>query len=220
MAVSRRPPPGSCYVPWPAETSRGIASTLFKWMSPWLPPDTRIETSPICASACWSVPRCAGADSFHAGGSDRSAIRSRTLRRYASRDCRLSAGYRPRSPGTRADGHTASLVPGDPVLDVTESDVALTGVYQGKRRMTLTYPIINRSRRILWLVNGSEKVGMLGRLLAGDPSIPAGRVWRDHALVVADRAAAGTPLPAAARPGELGVSVALGKTWGSKGIVR
>ncbi len=122
--------------------------------------------------------------------------------------------------GLGPDGHTASLVPGDPVLDVTESDVALTGVYQGKRRMTLTYPIINRARRILWLVTGSEKVGMLERLLAGDPSIPAGRVRRDLAAVVADRAAAGTPLPAAARPGELGVSVALGRTSGSKGIVR
>ena len=105
--------------------------------------------------------------------------------------------------GLGPDGHTASLVPGDPVLDVTESDVALTGVYQGRRRMTLTYPIINRSRRILWLADGSEKVEMFGRLLAGDLSIPAGRVRRDHALVVADRAAAGTPLPPPARQGEL-----------------
>ena len=47
------------------------------------------------------------------------------------------------------DGHTASLVPGDPVLDVTDAAVALTGVYQGRRRMTLTYPPINRARRIL-----------------------------------------------------------------------
>ena len=68
--------------------------------------------------------------------------------------------------GLGPDGHTASLVPGDPVLDVTDADVALTGVYQGRRRMTLTYPIINRSRRILWLVTGSEKVGMLALPLA------------------------------------------------------
>jgi 6-phosphogluconolactonase len=93
--------------------------------------------------------------------------------------------------GLGPDGHTASLVPGDPVLDVTDADVALTGVYQGRRRMTLTYPLINRSRRILWLVTGGEKVGMLRRLRDGDPSIPAGRVRRDGALVVADRAAAG-----------------------------
>jgi len=100
--------------------------------------------------------------------------------------------------GLGPDGHTASLVPGDPVLDVTDADVALTGVYQGRRRMTLTYPIINRSRRILWLVTGSEKVGMVARLRDGDQSIPAGRVRRDQALVVADREAAGKPGPAPA----------------------
>ena len=91
--------------------------------------------------------------------------------------------------GLGADGHTASLVPGDPVLDVIDADVALTGVYQGRRRMTLTYPIINRSRRVLWLVTGSDKAGMLVRLRDGDLSIPAGRVRRDYALVLADRAA-------------------------------
>jgi len=93
--------------------------------------------------------------------------------------------------GLGPDGHTASLVPGDPVRDVTDSDVALTGIYQNRRRMTLTYPILNRCRRVLWLVTGSEKAGMLARLQAGDASIPAGRVSRDHALVLADRAAAG-----------------------------
>jgi 6-phosphogluconolactonase len=92
--------------------------------------------------------------------------------------------------GLGPDGHTASLVPGDPVLDVTGADVALTGVYQGRPRMTLTYPILNRSRRVLWLVTGSEKVGMLARLRDGDVSIPAGRVRRDRALVLADQAAA------------------------------
>jgi 6-phosphogluconolactonase len=92
--------------------------------------------------------------------------------------------------GLGPDGHTASLVPGDPVLEVTDADVALTGVYQGKRRMTLTYLIINRARRILWLVTGSEKAGPLVRLRDADPSIPAGRVHQDRALVLADRAAA------------------------------
>jgi 6-phosphogluconolactonase len=93
--------------------------------------------------------------------------------------------------GLGPDGHTASLVPGDPVLNVTDRDVALTGVYQGRRRMTLTYPIINRARRILWLVTGKDKVTALARLCAGDVSIPAGRIQRDNALVLADRAAAG-----------------------------
>ena len=92
--------------------------------------------------------------------------------------------------GLGPDGHTASLVPGDPVLNVSDKDVALTGVYQGRRRMTLTYPIINRSRRILWLVTGSDKAGPLVRLHNADPSIPAGRVRQDQALVLADRAAA------------------------------
>ncbi|MDT8443552.1 MAG: 6-phosphogluconolactonase [Desulfuromonadales bacterium] len=93
--------------------------------------------------------------------------------------------------GLGADGHTASLVPGDSVLDVTGSDVAPTGVYQGRRRMTLTYPLLNRSRQILWIVTGREKAGMFSRLCAGDLSIPAGRVNRRQALVLADCAAAG-----------------------------
>lgn len=78
--------------------------------------------------------------------------------------------------GLGPDGHTASLIPGDPVLNITDTDVAVTGVYQGRRRMTLTYPILNRSRRILWLVTGSDKAGPLVRLRDADPSIPAGRV--------------------------------------------
>ena len=93
--------------------------------------------------------------------------------------------------GLGPDGHTASLVPGDPVLGVTDVDVALTGLYQGRRRMTLTYPMLDRSRRILWVVTGGEKVAMLARLRDGDRSIPAGRVRRERALVLADRAAAG-----------------------------
>ena len=92
--------------------------------------------------------------------------------------------------GMGPDGHTASLVPGDPVLDITDADVGLTGVYMGRRRMTLTYPVLNRSRHILWLMTGSDKVAMLPRLLEGDTTIPAGRISRDQAVVLADRAAA------------------------------
>lgn len=91
--------------------------------------------------------------------------------------------------GLGSDGHTASLVPGDPVLEVADRDVALTGVYMNRRRMTLTYPILNRSRRILWLVTGADKAGMLTRLRAADTSIPAGRVRQADALVLADGAA-------------------------------
>ena len=93
--------------------------------------------------------------------------------------------------GLGPDGHTASLVPGDPVLNVTDSDVALTGLYQGRRRMTLTYPILNRARSILWLVTGKDKAAALARLREGDVTIPAGRIQRDNALVLADQAAAG-----------------------------
>ena len=92
--------------------------------------------------------------------------------------------------GLGPDGHTASLVPGDAALDVADADVVLSGPYQGRRRMTLTYPILNRARRILWLVTGGEKAGMLARTVRGDPSIPAGRVRRQEALFVVDRAAA------------------------------
>ncbi|HEY1859056.1 MAG TPA: 6-phosphogluconolactonase, partial [Gemmataceae bacterium] len=93
--------------------------------------------------------------------------------------------------GLGPDGHTASLVPGDPVLNVNDVDVAITGTYQGRQRMTLTYPVINRSRKVLWVVTGAEKVPMLHRLVDGDESIPAGRVRREHAIVLADEAAAG-----------------------------
>ena len=93
--------------------------------------------------------------------------------------------------GLGPDGHTASLVPGDPALAISDTDVAVTGIYQGRRRMTLTYPVLNRARRILWVVTGAEKADMLLRLRAGDESIPAGRVRREQALVLADQAAAG-----------------------------
>jgi len=88
--------------------------------------------------------------------------------------------------GLGPDGHTASLVPGDPVLEVRDADVAVTGPYVGHRRMTLTYPAIDRARRILWVVTGAEKAPVLPRLDAGDPAIPAGRVRADRAAILAD----------------------------------
>jgi 6-phosphogluconolactonase len=92
--------------------------------------------------------------------------------------------------GLGADGHTASLTPGDPVLRVLNATVAVTGAYHGRRRMTLTFPIINRSRRILWVVTGSEKASILRRFFEGDQSIPATHVCRERAIVIADEAAA------------------------------
>jgi 6-phosphogluconolactonase len=91
--------------------------------------------------------------------------------------------------GLGPDGHTASLIPGDSVLKVTDTDVALTGEYQRRRRMTLTYPMINRARRILWLATGSEKASALTRLRQGDLSIPAGQISQERAVIFADQAA-------------------------------
>jgi 6-phosphogluconolactonase len=93
--------------------------------------------------------------------------------------------------GLGEDGHTASLFPGDPALQDVDSDVAVTGLYKGRRRMTLTFPAIDRARCILWLVTGSGKSVPFKRLRAGDRSIPAGRVLRCRAVLLADAAAAG-----------------------------
>jgi 6-phosphogluconolactonase len=109
--------------------------------------------------------------------------------------------------GLGPDGHTASLVPGDPVLNVTDTDVAPTGEYQHRRRMTLTYPMISRARRILWLATGSEKAGMLARLRQGDQSIPAGKISQERAVIFAD------PAATEGLPAKLGETVLLeGKT--------
>ena len=93
--------------------------------------------------------------------------------------------------GMGADGHTASLVPGDPVLAEDHADVALTGPYQGRRRMTLTYPVLDRARTVLFVVTGADKAAMVARLVRRDPAIPAGRVTGQRALIMADAAAAG-----------------------------
>ena len=97
--------------------------------------------------------------------------------------------------GLGSDGHTASLIPGDPVLEVTAADVAPTGVYQGRRRMTLTYPRIARSRAVLWLVTGAEKRDAFARLLAHDRTIPAGRITNPDQVVFCDAAARPSPHP-------------------------
>ena len=90
-----------------------------------------------------------------------------------------------------ADGHTASLVPGDASLQVGDADVALSGPYQGHRRMTLTYPVLNRARGVLWLATGADKRAMVARLRSGDTGIPAGRVQAGHAWLLGDAAALG-----------------------------
>ena len=92
--------------------------------------------------------------------------------------------------GLGADGHTASLVPDDPVLDIVDRPVAVTGPYRGRRRMTLTYPVLDRARSLLFVVTGEEKADALSRLFQRDPAIPAARILSENILVIADRAAA------------------------------
>ena len=109
---------------------------------------------------------------------------ARTIARHA-RDGRLDLVHL----GLGEDGHTASLVPGDGALDVTDRDVTMAGPYQGRRRMTLTYPAIDRAAERMWVVTGASKAPMLVRLRAGDDTIPAGRVARRSSIVFADHAA-------------------------------
>ena len=103
------------------------------------------------------------------------------------------AGHPPRLDlvhlGLGPDGHTASLVPGSPLL-ATRDPVGVTGSYQGRRRMTLTLPVLSAAREVLWFVIGSEKAAMVRRLVDGDPTIPAGRVEASRALLLLDPSAA------------------------------
>jgi 6-phosphogluconolactonase len=92
--------------------------------------------------------------------------------------------------GLGPDGHTASLVPGDPVLEVYDAWVGVTESYQQYRRMTLTYPVLNGARAILFVVTGAEKAEALVRLSRKDPTIPAGRIRNANVTVLADRASA------------------------------
>lgn len=92
--------------------------------------------------------------------------------------------------GLGSDGHTASLLPGDAALAVADRTLALTSPYQGWRRLTLTLSVLNRARRVLWLVSGADKAAVLARFVAGDPALPACRVSRENALLLCDAASA------------------------------
>ena len=90
--------------------------------------------------------------------------------------------------GLGDDGHTASWPPGDPVVNAT-TDVAIVGPFNGRLRMTLTPPAVNRARWIVWLIAGASKAAVASRLLAGDPALPASRVRRTDATLLADTGA-------------------------------
>ncbi len=93
--------------------------------------------------------------------------------------------------GLGADGHTASLFPGDPALDASEASVVAVGTHAGFARITLTLPVINAARSIVWLVTGAGKADVLARLMQRGWPAPAGRVARREAVVYADRSAHG-----------------------------
>ncbi|KPK16574.1 MAG: hypothetical protein AMJ62_05090 [Myxococcales bacterium SG8_38] len=90
--------------------------------------------------------------------------------------------------GLGDDGHTASLVPGDPVLEVSDRLVAVTKPYRGHRRMTLTFPAFERAAKIVWIIAGSDKSAIVQRLFRADLTIPAGRIPQARAVVVTDAA--------------------------------
>lgn len=87
--------------------------------------------------------------------------------------------------GVGDDGHTASWPPGDTLVDAA-ADVAIIGPFNGRIRMTLTPPAVNRSRWIVWLIAGGAKAPVVPRLVAGDPALPASRVRRTAATLLAD----------------------------------
>src|SRR5580704_8423856 len=141
--------------------------------------ESLLEHAPLRPEQILAMP-------VEAGDLDRAAAEyAETLRRECGSPAVLDLVHL----GLGPDGHTASLVPGDPALNVGDKDVAVTGPYQGRRRMTLTYSAINRAREVLWVVTGAEKVQMLHRLLHRDTGIPAGRVACERSLVLADVAA-------------------------------
>ena len=93
--------------------------------------------------------------------------------------------------GLGADGHTASWPPGDPVIGIDDRDVGISLPYQGRVRLTLTRPAVNRARSVGFLVSGAAKAHALTGLLTGDPTVPATAVRTDHAVCFVDPPAAG-----------------------------
>ena len=91
--------------------------------------------------------------------------------------------------GVGDDGHTASWPPGDPVIDERDRTVTIVGPFNDFVRMTITPPVVDRARSVLFLIGGESKAAALDRLMAGDPALVATRALGPRTVVVADRAA-------------------------------
>jgi 6-phosphogluconolactonase len=143
-----------------------------------------VREGPLPAANLWSMP-VDDTDRITAAADYQAALEARFGRPLRFDLVQLGLG---------TDGHTASLVPDDPVLDVTDRDVAVTAPYQGLPRMTLTYPVLARARERLWLATGASKAARLAELLSGTGKTPAIRVARDHTTVIADTASAPSPV--------------------------
>ena len=142
--------------------------------------ESLLEQAPLGPGQIHAMP--VDAEDFHAAAREYAD----TLRRLTAPSGRLDLVHL----GLGPDGHTASLIPGSPALEVRDASVTVTGVYQGRRRMTLTFPVLDNARQVLWVVTGDDKREMLPRLRDGDAAIPAGRVASHAAVVLTDRAAA------------------------------
>lgn len=91
--------------------------------------------------------------------------------------------------GLGEDGHTASLFPGDALLEMPDRDVGLATRAPRHARLSLTLPALNRARHIVWLVLGGAKAMRLAELIEGRGATPALRVARERAEAIADAAA-------------------------------
>lgn len=116
-------------------------------------------------------------DDAHAAAADYAETLARTLGPGGSLDLvHLGLG---------ADGHTASLLPGDPALEEAAA-VIVSQAYQGARRLSLSAAVLSAAHERVWLVTGADKHDALARLLRGDPAIPAGRLDRRRSIVFTD----------------------------------